>query len=427
MFVKNPIFIGVVLLMLLMYPAAGMIHASSRSSARGSTQAFDTPTGNSTNTSESGMQQIAQSLSTSSIKSQIDLVAAKAQELHVTLNASLMNDSLMNTYSLLSNQGSFVALIETHGASSFSWGIGDDFSGNIGPTAGFVVSWTIGSTTEESSWTMYLDSGRIAGPFTIGFPAQVETSANWAGEDLYQCCYGALMDAEATVNTPTIENPPAGQTYGNGIHVVASIWVGISPKSNGGGGLIQTGYLHDVTAGGHYQFWYQNPPAIEYSQYYTAGECGSGRTYANPGDSVQEYVGQSGNNNEFQNYDSTSDDICTASYTHAETPYYVEAIVEAFSICQSGHLNIQQIAELSTTVTFSNGYIVFANGQPGGELESWNFLHSNGWNITSILQQSSSTTQNIQDGYSSTAGGPRMTWQNSDYNYNWVGNPGLAC
>jgi hypothetical protein len=427
MIVKSPIFIGVVLLMLLVYPAAGMIHASSHSPARSSTQAFDTSAGSSTGASETGMQQIVQSLSASSIKSQIDLVATKAQESHVALNTAQMNDSLMNAYSLLNDQGSFVALIVTHGASSFSWGIGDDFSGNIGPTAGFIVSWTNDSTNQESSWTMYLDNGSIAGPFTIGFPAQVEKSANWAGYDFYQCCNGALLDAFATVNTPTIENPPAGQIYGNGIHVVASVWVGISPDSNGGGGLIQTGYGHDVTAGGHYQFWYQNPPAIQYEQYYTAGECGNGRTYANPGDSVQEYVGQNGNNNEFQIYDSTSDVVCTASYTHAETPYYAEAIVEAFSICQSGHLNIQQIAELSTTTTFGSGYIDYASGQPGGELESWNFLHSNGWYITSILQQSSSTTQNIQDSYSSTAGGPQMTWQNSDYNYNWVGNPGQAC
>lgn len=415
--IRKSIFIVAVLFVLVLYPASGVFHSSSYSLAQIGGRSSNMSEASLAGISETGMQQVAQSLSAPSIQSQIDLASAKAQQLHLELDTAKMSKYLMSAYNLLSNQISFVSAIGTHGGAGFSWGIGDNFNNNFGPTAGFLVSWATGSIENTLSWTMFLNNGTLVGPVSTSSVAHVEcnNSCNWAGNDFYQCCYSSLLSTNAIVNTPTIENPPSGQKNGNGMHIVASIWVGMSPSSGGGGGLIQTGYSYDVTQGGHYQFWYENYPSI-FSTDYTSGQCGNGRTYANPGDSVQESVEQSGNNNEFSIYDSTSNVLCQASYNHAETPVYAEAIVEAFAYCFSGHQDIQQIAELSTTVTFSSGYLVIYTGQPGGELESWNYLHGNGWYHTFTLQQSSATIQNIQDGYSTSAGGPQMTWQNSDYN-----------
>jgi hypothetical protein len=362
-------------------------------------------------------------VTSSSVTGLIAMVNQTAHSHSQYFQATGLQQSILNLYGVLSSSGTFQSALQQHGPSSFSWGLGYNFKSGIGgSTAGFVVSWADGQVMRALSWTAFLGNGSLSGPSNLVWPLFSMTSTNWAGYETWQS--GETIDqALATANIPSISNPPANQIDAT-VHQVANAWIGMSPLAGGGGGLIQTGFTRDVTNNEAYDFWWELFPK-NFSQAYTAAECGTGITHGAVGDSVQEGVSQSGgSNNGFSIYDITSNDLCTASFTQAETPVYAQAVVEAFGYCTNHQSIIQQIADLGSTVTFGSGSVeaVASGGQKN--VETFNFLYNQGWYTNYLLQQNTIPSQNILNGYDYTAGGPTMSWQNSWYNYNYVnGNP----
>jgi hypothetical protein len=125
------------------------------------------------------------------------------------------------------------------------------------------------------------------------------------------------------------------------------------------------------------------------------------------------HVAQSGQYEFFSVTDGS--DYCSHTITYPQSPYYAQAIVEAFS-----YSAVQQIAQVSE-VDFSSAYLIsVVNGY--NVQRSFNYLYGQNTYNQYTLLQNASVSHNIVVGYSTTNDGPVLTWYNSWYDYNYAQN-----
>jgi hypothetical protein len=351
------------------------------------------------------------------------MIGSAAQTHDKGFQSTGLEQQVLNLLQELIFTGSFVAAIQQFGASSFSWGIGYDFNaGTKGSTIGFQIAHASGSTVLVESWTGYLNNDSIGGPTLVTWPmTSFIDSKFWGGYEFWAS--GDTLDRViATPNVARIFLPPPSQINAQ-VDQVASYWVGMSPLPGGGGGLIQTGVARDATVNERYNFWWELVGVTPGAEHYTAAECGGGHTYGSARDSVEMQVGQSGGENDgFAVYDINASIVCTASITNVEVPAYAQAMVEAYKVGDA----IQQIAQLGSTVSFSNGMVEGVTNTGHKQIVTFNTLYFADTYNYYYLQQSAGIYYNLMDIYSTSVGGPQMTWLTSYYCYNYV-NDGQQC
>jgi hypothetical protein len=253
----------------------------------------------------------------------------------------------------------------------------------------------------------------------------------WGGYELYADysvthSQNALTASTATFEVPTISLVASGTTsqhLGNNVYDEVAAWIGLSPDHGGSGGLIQTGVFDAVNQSTGYELVYQIYGVTSLSQY-AAGGCSNSQVgTTGPGDQVNLSITTSGSTWYFESYDYSTSQLCQANATSSETPYYAQFIVEA----PTTYGDVQQIAKLSGAVNFEGAQVdvVYYGSTPVDVTDLYNL----GWYYQDTLNQYSGNA-NTAESYSSATGTyntnivgyPVVTYQNSNYNWDYVGN-----
>lgn len=296
------------------------------------------------------------------------------------------------------------------------------------PTVYFVFTTVGAGTTTTTSWAGDLMSMTLSGPIVVSRPTitanSVFTSPAWAGSSWWGSGSPSptLGITAADENYPTIstdstlpQNVPSGVT----VHQVASVWVGLTNSNNY---LLQTGMYTDASSGMNYgQTFYEMACPSGYSCPNYAQYFGSGYLqHVSFGNDVEEVVDFSGLWTSWAAYiydystgASALAGISTSSYLpNGFWPQWTQFIVEAYE----ANGVVQQITKFSQ-VNFCDAYW-------GSTSQTW-YTYGQPYNQYQLEQASSNynTNQgyiNQNCGHNGHYGAPTVSWQNSNYNYNYV-------
>ena len=348
-------------------------------------------------------------------------------------------------FALVRGDPRFLSLLGAEGASNFSLGLSYDTRGIT--SAYYTFNWAAPSGAHTEYWVGAVAAGTVSGPFLKSYPLAYTSTTdytNWAGWEFW-CnpgCGGAsttaLGDVQADGVRATISSPPqAPANVPNGIfvHAVAAVWVGLSPKADGSGGLLQTGYETDATNPTWYSYtpWYEFWPNPQYV-YPGATSLPAGKYVweslawqSTPGYWLAE-VGVMGSGGY-----GWSQMVNTGT---SWTPYYAEQITEAYSYTENVNGNptaiTQQIAQFSQ-VGFGDSFICsFGNGCYG--TTDYLQYHAGQYNIAQLTQWCAfnffgcwsaglNTNQNWADstcGFYGGSGCAQVSWVTSQFDYNYA-------
>jgi hypothetical protein len=272
--------------------------------------------------------------------------------------------SIAALFAKVSTDPPFLSLLRVQGQNRFSLGL--TFGGAAGISAAhFGFYWETSQGVYTEYWTGELSDGLVTGPQVESHPLiyQQGLSTNWGGWEFWCSpgCSGASTTALGGVAAdgivPTISVPPqAPQNVPRGffIDAVASWWVGLSPQTGGGGGLLQTGYETDATnhARGFYTPWWELTPGAQ--QNYMGG------TSLAAGDFVlADIQWQTSGQWLVMVYDQTQHKGWSQLVTAPGgwLPYRAQHITEAFSIGEQGLLITQQIAQFQGATQFRDSLV----------------------------------------------------------------------
>ena len=391
-----------------------------------------------------GQPEVSSLVTSASANGEVSALSLLAQKIHGNFSSYGLSQGVLSVFGEISNDPSFVQAFLAHGQSSFSWGVGYDFRTGMtsDSNVGFNIAWNSSATSFTDSWIVFLSNGTIKGPTLSSSPLQEMTgcqapsgdSCNWAGYQFYSGyalgSQNEITASTANIKVPTVSLAPAGTESvhsGNSVPMYVDSWIGISPNSGGGGGLVQTGFYKDANTTSSYVLWWELYPVNSGgSVQYTAGECSNSAVgTTSPGDILSLTITTYSSTWYFDTYDYNSTVSCSTSYSHSETPYYAQFIVEAPAY--SSNLYISQIAKFSGPVNFEGAQVDIA--YYGSTPDDVTNLYNNGWYSQSQLSQHTSNL-NTQESYStstgtyytSISGYPVVTWENSNYNWAYVGN-----
>ena len=130
------------------------------------------------------------------------------------------------------------------------------------------------------------------------------------------------------------------------------------------------------TTSSYVLWWELYPVNSGGSVQYTAGECSNSAVgTTSPGDILSLTITTYSSTWYFDTYDYNSTVSCSTSYSHSETPYYAQFIVEAPAY--SSNLYISQIAKFSGPVNFEGAQVDIA--YYGSTPDDVTNLYNNGW------------------------------------------------
>jgi hypothetical protein len=357
----------------------------------------------------------------------------KAIDVSAFTPAPTVASKVLTLFQQVSSQPLFSQLSAETGPGGFGYG----FAGNVttGLTNVYFGFNVIGSSgTSTTSWEGSIPTMTVSGPTTVEHPTvsmnTVFQSGNWAGSSWWQSGSPTLTDTGFNEKYPsTSKSSTAPQNLPKGVSISqdVSVWVGLT---NSNTYLLQTGALTNVSAG------------ATGGQIFFELACGSGKScpsgaYYYPFSNVYPAnlqvvpVGHYVENAVWEGSASTDWDVEEYDYTAGQynswnwniatwlpggfSPQWTQYIVETPEI---GGL-IQQLPDFSQVIVGDDYYGTC--GSCGGGWHSY----SHAFNQYQLEQASSNynTNQgyvNVNCGFHGTYGCPTITYQNSNYNYQYM-------
>ncbi|MHB8586452.1 MAG: hypothetical protein ACYDDF_11545 [Thermoplasmatota archaeon] len=341
---------------------------------------------------------------------------------------------ILGAVTTLDSTPDFVSLLQQKGPNNFTMGFTADAKGL--ETAEFQIAWTTPQAGNIEYWVLDLHSHALTGPVTASLPAMhfnSFTSYNWAGMSF---CWSngvnnnALGEYYAELdNIPTISAPPVSQQQSTD-NSAASDWIGVSPNSDGSGGLLQSGVFEQTTSSeGTEQYGgsYGNIPsyAAWYECYKSGGGYGpypfSSGSHGAAGDHVDLTIEWWTSNTWYIDWDDTTSSTdynvftnlnnCVASYT----PYWAHSIMEA----PTDGNGVLQISDFTNTNIYGGEIWNSAQSSSTWQASSVSAGTYNTWNIQ---QTSSGTNTGNSFSGSGSSGNEQITWSTSAYSCSYVGS-----
>ena len=364
------------------------------------------------------------SISTGTIYDNIATIENLSERFHyrvLTSVSSLENSVALDLETILNSSGfqSYFSKILASGSHyNLSWGMSYNYSAQ---TYGVYIVLTImlKYSQREATFGYSSENSTAYGPMISLIPithfAKNYWNSNWAGYEFYDTNnkYPLNYIVSAT-NVSTIILPP---NPNDNVPQEMATWIGFSSSEGGGGDFAQTGYDRMI-------YWQSLPPGYVYGNYYLWYETNVGTIYQYPGSSNLNpdwdlAFSITVNQNSTVTYGATISNISEAyasssQYFGSNEAYWAQFMVEApeYSGPYTGGTIITQIAKFYPTVSFIDPYVSGPDYQGG-----LNTLYNNGYYWDDLMNQTTSSNQNIQNEFlvSQGWGQPEMTWENSNY------------
>ena len=381
----------------------------------------------------------SQTLTPAAINGEVSSLGQFAQKIHGNFSSEGLSEGVTSAFARLSSNQAFEDALANHGFKALSWGIGYDFrTGRLADArVGFNIIWNDSTTQYEQSWTLFMTNSSEKGPTLSSSPIVTNgNSHNWGGWVFYD---GApftyyLTAVTSNIDVSTVTWPPSGTVghhHGYSVYLESTVWIGISPNSDGSGGLAQEGYYRNVNTSSSYILWYEifgcgsNCP-VNGMTFFKSNQCTSGTFVTSPGDILSLTIYYSNGVYYFDTYDYSLSTSCSASYSFSNNPDYAEFIVEA----PSSWGQIQQIPKLSSATNFEGAQVTKSN-LPGTPIDvttmyDYGLYYENTLNQKSgILNSEQAYVMAYGTYHTNIYGYPQVTWVSSNYDYCYV-NP-LYC